>query len=64
MNTERVIHRRARHELSRYTMMLGGNGAPYEVFRAAAHSYDQAADEWERYTIATERAALDSTRNA
>jgi hypothetical protein len=60
MNTERIIHRRARHELSRYTMMLGSKTPPYEVFQASTYSGSQAYSELEDYVIALERAAQDA----
>ena len=62
MNSERVIHRIARRRVSEYTIMATGQ-VPYEVFRAAAHSPDQAISEFDRYTLSVERAAADLTRD-
>jgi hypothetical protein len=54
MNSERIIHRKARRDFASYTMTTTGV-VPHEVFRAAAHSVDQAAVEFDRHNIALER---------
>lgn len=61
MNSERIIHRIARRRKDEYTALTGA--VPYEVFRAAAHSPDQAATEFDRHVIAVERLATLAARD-
>lgn len=57
MNTERIVHRAARRRVAEYTIATSRQGVPFEVFRAAAHSVDQATLEYERHGIALETVA-------
>ena len=51
MNTERVIHRAGRRELTRFTLVTSDRGAAYELFRASTYSVAQADTEFDGYNL-------------
>lgn len=57
MNTERIVHRISRRRLAEVAVVTSGQGVPFELFRAAAYSVDQATLEYERHNITLERLA-------
>lgn len=54
MNSERVVQRIGRRRLAEYTLIASRYAVPDEIFRAAAHSEDQARYEADGYNLSVE----------
>ena len=63
MNSERIVHRKARRRMDEFTIMTSGREIPYEMFRSSTYTKNHAKEEFDLYNLSLERKYAESEGN-